>query len=111
MWVDVGQTEMAMRAIIPAGAAFSILLFLAPSARAAWQEMHETSDDVRLEIGPDGVATVAHRLRIRVVAGHFKTLELAGIDARAQVAPQALVTAEKGGAELPARVEADPKLP
>ena len=84
----------------------------APAAHAGgWQEMHETSDDVRLEVATDGVATVAHRLRLRVVAGHFKTIELAGIDAHAQVEPQAVVTAEKGGAEMPARVEADPKLP
>ena len=39
-----------------------------PASAGGWQEMHETSDDVRLDVGPDGVATVQHHLRYRVVA-------------------------------------------
>lgn len=85
---------------------------MAPRADAAgWQEMHETSDDVRLEVGPDGIATVQHHLRYRVVAGHFKSFDLVGIDPRAEVAPEAVFTSEKGGAEVLARVEPVPKTP
>ncbi len=73
--------------------------------------MHETSDDVRLEVGPDGVANVQHHLRYRIVAGHFKTFDLVGIDPRAEIAPEAVLTAEKSGAEILARVESVPKTP
>ncbi len=76
-----------------------------------WQEMHETSDDVRLEVGADGVATVQHHLRYRIVAGHFKTFDLVGVDPRAEVASGAVVTPEKGGSEIAARVEPVAKAP
>ena len=46
---------MLRRVVIP----LSIVLALGGSSSIAqaggWQEMHETSDDVRVEIGPDGV--------------------------------------------------------
>ena len=73
--------------------------------------MHETSDDVRLEVGSDGVATVLHHLRYRIVAGRFKTFDLVGVDPRAEVSPEAVLTAEKSGAEVVARVEPVPKTP
>jgi hypothetical protein len=76
-----------------------------------WQEMHETSDDVRLDVGPDGMATVQHHLRYRIVAGHFKSFDLVGVDPRAEVAPEAVFTPEKGGSEVMARVEPVPKTP
>lgn len=85
---------------------------LAPLAGASgWQEMHETSDDVRVEVGSDGIATIQHHLRYRVVAGHFKAFELVGIDPRAEILPEAVFTSEKGGAEILARVEAAAKTP
>jgi hypothetical protein len=78
---------------------------------AGWQEMHETSDDVRLEVGPDGMATVQHHLRYRIVAGHFKAFDLVGVDPRGEASAEAVFTPEKGGAEVPARVEPVPKAP
>src|SRR4051794_8767350 len=41
-----------------------------------------TSYDVRLEVGPDESRTVQHHLRYRIIAGHFKTFDLVGIDPR-----------------------------
>jgi hypothetical protein len=74
--------------------------------------MHETSDDVRLEVGPDGVATVQHHLRYRIVAGHFKSFDLVGIDPRGQLATEAVLTPEKGnGGEVLARIEPVAKTP
>ena len=82
------------------------------AARAGgWQEAHESSDDVRLDVGPDGIATVQHHLRYRIVAGHFKSFDLVGIDPRADVAPDAVLTPEKGGVEVPVRIEPVPKAP
>jgi hypothetical protein len=81
-------------------------------ARASsWQEVHLAADDVRIEVGPDGIATVQHHLRYRVVAGHFKTFDIAGLDPHAEIAPDAVFTSEKGGAEVAARVESVPKTP
>ena len=45
-----------------------------------WEEVHQTSDDVRVSVGADGVAVIQHHLRYRIVAGRFKTLDFAGLD-------------------------------
>lgn len=89
------------------------VLMLLPAAAGAsgWQEMHETSDDVRVEVNTNAIATVQHHLRYRIVAGQFKSFELVGIDPRAEVFPEAVLTAEKGGAEVAARVEPVSKAP
>lgn len=78
------------------------------SVAKGWEEVHQTSDDVRVAVAPDGAAIVTHHLRYRVVAGHFKTLELAGLDPRAELIGETMVLPEKGG-EIPARIEANPK--
>lgn len=88
---------------------------VSPVAHAAagggWQEAHETSDDIRIEVGKDGMANVQHHLRYRIVAGHFKELDLTGVDPHAELAPDAVLTPEKGGKETPARVEMSAKTP
>ncbi|MBX3209580.1 MAG: hypothetical protein KF764_31390 [Labilithrix sp.] len=96
----------------------SVALAFAPHAGAGgWQEMHETSDDVRVEVGTDGLAIVQHHLRYRIVAGHFKTLELAGVDPRGELLPDVVLTRAQrgaegtGGVEIPARVEVAPNAP
>jgi hypothetical protein len=55
------------------------------------------------------VASVTHHLRYRIVAGHFKQFDLVGVDPSATVAPEAVLTPEKGGNETAARVETVPK--
>jgi hypothetical protein len=87
-------------------------LAVAPPVAEAkgWEEVHQTSDDVRVTVGPDGVATVQHHLRYRVVAGHFKSLDFAGVDPHADLVAESTILPEKGG-EIPARVEANPRSP
>ena len=75
-----------------------------------WEEVHQTSDDVRVTVGPDGAAIVQHHLRYRIVAGHFKSLDFAGLDPRAELVSEATILPEKGG-EIPARVELSTKSP
>lgn len=99
---------MVRRAVLFVGALLPLTFSLAAHA-GGWQEMHETSDDVRVELDKDGVATVSHHLRYRIVAGHFKTFEIAGIDPRAEVMPEAVISKEKDGSEVAARVEVSPK--
>lgn len=82
-----------------------------PIAEArGWEEVHQTSDDVRVAVGPDGIATVTHHLRYRVVAGHFKALDFAGVEPTAELVAQSTALPEKGG-EIPAQVIANPKVP
>jgi len=75
-----------------------------------WQEVHQTSDDVRVTVGPDGMATVQHHLRYRVVAGRFKSLDFTGVDPHADLKADATLLPEKGG-EIAAHVESNPKSP
>ena len=84
-------------------------LFAAPIAEArGWEEVHQTSDDVRVTVGSDGVAMVQHHLRYRIVAGHFKTLDFTGVEPSADLVADTTALAEKGG-ELPAHVAPNPK--
>ena len=89
-------------------ATFGILSLLFCVGRDAnakgWEEVHQTADDVRVVVAPDGVATFTHQLRYRIVAGRFKTLDVPSIDPRGELVAEANLVAEKGG-EIPARVE------
>lgn len=81
----------------------------APLAEArGWEEIHQTSDDVRIAVGADGVAMVQHHLRYRVVAGRFKAFDFAGLDPRAELVSESVVLPEKGG-EIAAQAIANPK--
>ena len=88
------------------------LVALGPGVAEAkgWEEVHQTSDDVRVTVGADGVAMVQHHLRYRIVAGHFKTLDFAGLDPHADLVAESTILPEKGGA-IPARIETNPKTP
>lgn len=81
------------------------------AAAGGWVEAHETSDDVRLEVGVDGVATVTHHLRYRIVAGRFKSFDIVGIDTHAEIVPEATFSPEKGGDETAGHLEPSTKTP
>ena len=86
-------------------------LFVANDAEArGWEEVHQTSDDVRVAVGADGIAMVQHHLRFRVVAGHFKTFDFTGVEPSADLVAETTALMEKGG-ELPAHVTPNPKTP
>ena len=81
-----------------------------PAGARGWEEVHQTSDDVRVTVGADGIAVVQHHLRYRIVAGHFKTLDFTGVEPTAELVAETTALAEKGG-ELPAHVTPNPKTP
>lgn len=83
-------------------------LVASPAHAKGWQEMHQTSDDVRVSIEPDGTALVQHHMRYRVVAGHFTTIDLPGVVEGAEPLPDAVVASEKTG-EVEAHLEVHPK--
>src|SRR5580700_11656827 len=81
--------------------AFALALALVATfatARAdAWQEAHEAGDDVAIHVDPDGIATVQHRLRWRVVHGPLRWIDLVNFEVPvASVDPSVDVTAEDG---------------
>lgn len=82
------------------------LALFAPRAEAAgWREVRETGGDARLEVRADGVATVLHRVRYRIVAGRYESFDFAGVDPRSVPAPEAAITRPGVDGELIARVE------
>lgn len=81
---------------------------VSPAEAGGWQEMHQTSDDVRIIVGADGIAHVQHHMRYRVVAGRFKTIDIAGIHPSAKLDGSVGIEAEKGGA-VSARAETSAK--
>lgn len=100
-----------MRRIATFTASFAVASLVATGARAGgWQEVHQTSDDLRIVVAPDGLATFEHKLRYRVVAGKLKALDVSSIDPRGELATETTIVAEKGG-DIPARVEPNPKTP
>ena len=74
-------------------------LLVAGRARA-WQEAHQTGDDVRVRVDPGGMAQVEHRLRWHVLRGPLKTVDLVHVEGSANVDPDVPITAEDGRALL-----------
>jgi hypothetical protein len=66
----------------------------------AWQEAHQTGDDVRVRVDPGGVAQVEHRLRWHVLRGPLKTIDLVHVEGSASVDPDVPIMAEDGRALL-----------
>lgn len=89
----------------------AVATLVGPRAEArGWEEVHQTSDDVRVAVGPDGIATFTHHLRYRIVAGHFKSLDFTGLEPNAELVAESTALPEKGG-EIPAQVIPNPKTP
>lgn len=88
-----------------------------PVTGGGWQEAHRSADDVRIAVGPDGLARVEHHVRYRVVAGRFRSFELTGAFDGAELEPEAHVTVETspevrpGAAAKDAKEAKEPKEP
>ncbi len=84
--------------------------FAAAPAGAEYQEAHTLSDDVRIKVGADGVASIIRQVRYGVVAGRYKSFDIGGIEPQAILASETTVLVD-GGRELVAHVARHPKLP
>lgn len=81
------------RALAVAVAAVALLA----SGRAhAWQEAHQTGDDVVVRIDSTGGADVKHGIRWHVVRGPLKSIDVVHVDATAVLEPDVPITAEDG---------------
>jgi hypothetical protein len=93
--------------LVSLAVAFAVAL---PAQAKGWEEVHQTSDDVRVTVGADGVAMVQHHLRYRIVAGRFKALDFGGLDPHAELVAESVILPEKGG-EIPARIVPNARTP
>jgi hypothetical protein len=80
-----------------------VIVSSAIPARAAYTEVHQTGDDVRLEVDAAGVARIEHAVRYRVVAGALKQFDLPGLEKDITIDPSATITTDEGR-ELSAHV-------
>jgi hypothetical protein len=74
----------------------ALLVWILPNRAAAWQDARQTGSDIVLRVDPNGVASVAVRLRWRVVRGPMKAIDLAGVDGAIAIDPSVVVTADDG---------------
>jgi hypothetical protein len=67
------------------------------SGRAqAWQEAHQTGDDVTVRIDASGGADVKHAIRWHVVRGPLKSIDVVHVDPSVTLEPDVPITAEDG---------------
>lgn len=72
-------------------------VLVAPAARA-WQEAHQTGDDVTVRVDAAGMADVEHHVRWHVVRGPLKSIDIVNVDPTATVNPDVTVVTESGKA-------------
>jgi hypothetical protein len=80
--------------------ALAVAAALVPAPAYAWQEAHQTGDDVRVHVDASGVAQVEHQVRWHVLRGPLKSIDLVHVDGAASVEPDVPVTGEDGRALL-----------
>jgi hypothetical protein len=77
-------------------AAFALVVLLVSGRASAWQEAHQTGDDVVARVDAAGVAQVQHTLHWHIVRGPLKTIDLVHVDAGARLQPDVPITGEDG---------------
>jgi hypothetical protein len=97
--------RLASRWFFVAIAAIAATAWTAPArAEGKWLEWHETSSDLRLIVAEDGTAQVERQVRVRVVAGPIRSLDVGTIDKGVVPAPTVELLTDAGDA-LGAHVE------
>ena len=76
--------------------ATAAIAMLAARGAHAWQESHQTGDDVRVQVDASGGAQVEHQVRWHVVRGPLKGVDLLGVDPAAELEPDVTILAENG---------------
>jgi len=76
--------------------AAATVALLASGLAHAWQEAHQTGDDVTVHIDPAGGAEVQHAIRWHVVRGPLKSIDVVHVDPSAALEPDVPITSEDG---------------
>jgi hypothetical protein len=95
--------------------ALSLCVSTPARAEGKWLEWHESSSDLKVSVAEDGTAQIERQVKVRVVAGPIRSLELGTIDRGIVPAPTVDLATESGDS-LGAHVEvgatsATPKAP
>jgi hypothetical protein len=77
-------------------AGLGLAVSLVAGQASAWQEVHQSGDDVHVRVDTHGVAVVEHAIAYRVVRGPLRAFELYGIEPNAVIEPTVTVTSEDG---------------
>ena len=91
-----------------AAAFVGLAVALVPGTALAWQEAHQTSDDVKVTVDEAGVARFEHEIGYRIVRGPLRSFELLGVEKNAAPVAEASVTGPDGR-EHGAHVEVVPE--
>lgn len=94
----------------------ALCALLAPARAHAWQEAHQTGDDVEIRVDPDGLASIRNVIRWHVVRGPLRWFDLENVDPASVLESNVVVTSEEGRsltarlsrrAETSVRIEVD----
>ncbi|HEY3820178.1 MAG TPA: hypothetical protein VGL81_23600 [Polyangiaceae bacterium] len=84
---------LARRALAVAVAAVALL---AAGRAHAWQEAHQTGDDVVVRVDPAGTAEIQHAIRWHVVRGPLKSIDVVHVDPAVTLEPDVPILTEDG---------------
>jgi hypothetical protein len=96
---------MNLRAVLAVAAA--LCAATATTTARAWQEAHQSGEDVRVHVEADGLASVEDLVKWRVVHGPVKSIDLVNVDPTATLKPDVTITGEDGHALTGHLVRAD----
>jgi hypothetical protein len=91
-----GSVPARLRALLVAWLAGTAIVLATRGVRANYESARITRDDVRIAVEATGLATIAHTLIWKVVAGQPHSLELAGVAASADLTGPSALTDESG---------------
>jgi hypothetical protein len=77
-------------------AAVAVVVLLVSGHARAWQEAHQTGDDVAVRIDDSGMAEVTHQIAWHVVRGPLKSVDVVHVDPSATLEPDVAIAAEDG---------------
>ncbi len=76
--------------------ALACLAWLAPARALASQEAHQTGNDIRVRVEPNGAASIVLQLRWVLAHGPLRSVDVPGIDPAAVVDPDVRISADDG---------------
>ena len=76
--------------------AVAVVALLVSGRAQAWQEAHQTGDDVVVRIDAAGGADVKHEIRWHVVRGPLRSIEVVHVDPTVTLEPDVPITTEDG---------------
>jgi hypothetical protein len=76
--------------------AVAVIVLLMSGRARAWQEAHQTGDDVAVRIDGSGMAEVTHQIVWHVVRGPLKSIDVVHVDPSATLQPDVSIAAEDG---------------